>query len=649
MERIKHFLAITVLFFIGLYVNTFNQHLSRSKVYPITLNSDTLFYIKNNIGTFSAQTRAEEINGNIAKLAENDTINYSQLKVEENSAYAAVSIYNKIIFAITTQDAADENLTASEMANNYRNIIVKKLLENRRIFSRQNLLYRSLYQFIYIIVFILFIWGLSKLSSQFYKVVEKLKSKKQLEIKFNERVLFGNEVLSNMLVWIIKGVKLVLVFLSVYYLLVYSLRNWPHTIDLQLEFIIKQALLVFFYSTLFFAIRKGINLFNSYLNSNFNKWKNTKIRSIKIKSIEILSAERTVELLTFINKGLKFILHIGLIYSYITIVFSLFEFSKTWSNKLLTYILNPLNLVWNSFVNFLPNLFFIIVLVFVFKYVIKAVKFIFTEIEAGNIELPNFHKEWAIPTYKIIRFLIMVLAAIVIFPYLPGSDSPFFQGISVFLGILFSLGSSTAIGNMVAGIVLTYTRAFKIGDRVKIADTIGDVIEKTLLVTRIRTIKNVNITIPNAMVIGSHIINYSTSSQEKGLILHTTVTIGYDVPWRKVHELLIAAASEVELILSVPKPFVLQTSLDDFYVSYELNAYTNEPNSMAKIYSELHSKIQDKFNEAGVEIMSPHYGAMRDGNQIAIPEEYLSKDYKAPGFNILGINLFGRQNNGEKK
>jgi len=296
----------------------------------------------------------------------------------------------------------------------------------------------------------------------------------------------------------------------------------------------------------------------------------------------------------------------------------------------------------------MPNLFFIIVLIFVFNYIIKFVKFIFLEIDKGNLELPGFHKEWAIPTFKIARFLILVLATIIIFPYLPGSDSPFFQGISVFLGILFSLGSSSAVGNIVSGVVITYMRPFKIGDRVKIADTTGDIVEKTLLVTRIRTIKNVDITIPNAMVLGSHIINFSSSANDKGLILHTTVTIGYDVPWNKVHGLLISAANETEYILKDPKPFVLQTSLDDFYVSYELNAYTNEPGKMAGIYSQLHSKIQDKFNEAGVEIMSPHYGAMRDGNQTTIPENYLPKTYEPPAFKIFGVNVFGNQKKGEE-
>jgi small-conductance mechanosensitive channel len=169
---------------------------------------------------------------------------------------------------------------------------------------------------------------------------------------------------------------------------------------------------------------------------------------------------------------------------------------------------------------------------------------------------------------------------------------------------------------------------------VKIADTIGDVLEKTLLVTRVRTIKNVDITIPNSLVLSSHVINFSSSAQAYGLILNTTVTIGYDAPWRKVHETLIAAAKTTESILPEPEPFVLQTALNDFYVSYELNAYTDKSQGMARIYSALHQNIQDRFNEAGIEITSPHFRALRDGNQTTIPADYISENYQPPAFRV---------------
>ena len=159
-------------------------------------------------------------------------------------------------------------------------------------------------------------------------------------------------------------------------------------------------------------------------------------------------------------------------------------------------------------------------------------------------------------------------------------------------------------------------------------------LEKTLLATRIRTIKQEFITIPNGLVLGSHIINYSSSAASSGLILHSTVTIGYDVPWRQVHQLLIDAALATESIISEPTPFVFQTSLDDFYVSYQINAFTDKPHVMAVTYSQLHQNIQDRFNEAGVEIMSPHYSTLRDGNQTTIPANYLPANYEIPTFGL---------------
>ncbi|TBR08080.1 MAG: mechanosensitive ion channel family protein [Rugosibacter sp.] len=356
------------------------------------------------------------------------------------------------------------------------------------------------------------------------------------------------------------------------------------------------------------------------------------IRALRIQRVTLLSAERIASLLVSLVKVVKIGTMASLFYFYLTLVFSFFPWTQGWTAILIEFILRPVRMVLAAAIAFLPNIFFIGVISVVTFYSIKLTRFIFTEIDKGTIRPSGFYADWADPTFKICRFLILAFAAVVMFPYLPGAQSPAFQGISVFLGVLFSLGSTSAVSNIVAGVVLTYTRAFQIGDRVKIGDTVGDIVDKTLLVTRVRTIKNVETSIPNAMVLSSHIVNFSTSAKEHGLILHTSVTIGYDVPWRQVHELLIAAATLTSDILNDPKPFVLQTSLDDFYVSYELNAYTNQPASMARIYSDLHQNIPDGFNGAGVEIMSPHYGALRDGNNAAVPTDYLPKDYSTPSF-----------------
>jgi len=370
------------------------------------------------------------------------------------------------------------------------------------------------------------------------------------------------------------------------------------------------------------------------LYAGISAWRDTRIRSVKIQSYEIITAERIAAGLIFLARGLRVLLVVLLLYFYFPLVFSFFPWTSGYSATLLDYALAPLRAIVPAVSSYLPKLIFVAVIVLVMRYVIKGVGLLFQELEKGSISIAGFYPEWAQPTYKIIRFLLMVFTAIVVFPYLPGSESPAFKGITIFLGVLFSLGSSSAIANVVSGVILTYTRAFSIGDRVRISDNTGDIMEKTLLVTRMRTIKNVDITIPNSLVLASHILNYSSSSREARLILNTSITIGYDAPWRRVHELLIAAALATDLVLQEPRPFVLQTALNDFYVTYELNAYTDSPHDMAQIYSDLHRNIQESFNQGGVEIMSPHYAQLRDGNRTTIPGEYLAEGYEPGGIRI---------------
>jgi len=379
------------------------------------------------------------------------------------------------------------------------------------------------------------------------------------------------------------------------------------------------------YSALATIAFVGILFFLSFLSSRFQNWvqsyKGTLIRSIRIYSHELLTGARIAAGLLWLATTGRIVLTFALVCFYFFLVLSFFQATADLSSKLFGYIIDPIAHIFSVSLSFIPDLFFILTIGFATRYILMFIRFIFLEIESGNLQIKGFFADWADPTYKLIRLLVLAFAFVMIFPYLPGSNSPAFQGISVFLGVLISLGSSSAISNMVAGVVITYMRPFKIGDRVKIADTTGNVLDKTLLVTRVRSIKNMEITIPNSMVLGSHIINYSADASSTGLILNTTVTIGYDAPWRKVHEILKNAAERTGLLCQVPKPFVLQTALGDFYVSYELNAYTRQPNEMAQIYSELNQNIQDCFNEAGVEIMSPHYESHRDGNKSTIPVE----------------------------
>jgi small-conductance mechanosensitive channel len=389
----------------------------------------------------------------------------------------------------------------------------------------------------------------------------------------------------------------------------------------------------------FFAA--GRRLFPKIIKQ-IQSWRGTRIRTLRIQSVEILHEERIVSILTETVKWLRVLLYLLIFSLYFPFVFSFFPWTRGLSSKIFDYIAAPVEKIGHAAASYIPNIFYIFVIAVLTHFAIKIARFFFSEIQKQTITIPAFFPEWAEPTFKIVRFLMIAFALIVAFPYLPGSESPAFKGVTIFIGVLLSLGSTSAVANVVAGVILTYMRALNLGDRVKIADTVGDVVEKNLLVTRIRTIKNVDITIPNTMVLGSHVINYSSSAKSYGLILHTSVTIGYDAPWRKVHELLISAAVATENILELPAPYVLQTSLDDFYVNYELNAYSDKPSVMARTYSELHQNIQDKFNEAGVEIMSPHYSQLRDGNQTAIPGEYLQEDYSAPSFRVSRIDRDGK-------
>jgi small-conductance mechanosensitive channel len=397
------------------------------------------------------------------------------------------------------------------------------------------------------------------------------------------------------------------------------------------------------------VIFRILNFLFPKLYRKIDSSRGTLIPSLRIQKFEILPADRITDFIIGLAKLLRFALVLVFLYFYASLALGFFPWTRGYARVLVGYIVFPLKVIRETVVAYLPNLFFIAVIILVAVYVTKLTRIIFVELGKGSIVISGFHTEWAAPTYKIVRFMILAVTAIAVFPYLPGSKSPAFQGISIFLGVLFSLGSTSAIANIVAGVILTYMRAFRLGDRVQIADTVGDVIEVSLLVTRIRTIKNVEITIANSMVLSSHIVNFSGSVQDDGLILHTTVTIGYDAPWRKIHELLIDAAATTKNILSTPAPFVFQTALDDFYVHYQINAYTNQPSCMAKTYSDLHQNIQDKFYEAGVEIMSPHFSTMRDGNRIAIPDQYLPKDYTAPPFRVGLDNSLGQAKTNDLK
>lgn len=377
-------------------------------------------------------------------------------------------------------------------------------------------------------------------------------------------------------------------------------------------------------------VRRGIARGEAMLEAR----KDGGLPSLRIKTLEILTAEQVAQGLAAGLRFLRVAVILLLLYFYLPLVLGFFPWTAPYADRLLGYVLDPLGRIGWGILEFLPNVAFITVIVVVTRYALVVVKAVFTAVERGTLTLGGFEPEWAEPTYKIARFLVIAFVLVVIFPYLPGAQSEAFKGISLFLGLLVSLGSSSAISNIIAGVVLTYTRAFSVGDRVRIGESTGDVVAKTLLVTRVRTVKNVDVTIPNAMVLSAHVLNYTAMARSDGLVIYTTVTVGYEVPWRQVHALLLEAAGRVPQLLADPKPFVLQTGIGDSAAAYELNGITRDVKEFAQIHSDLHAAIQDVFAAAGVELTSLQYHALRDGNASTLPAGHLPPDYRAPAFRV---------------
>jgi len=367
-----------------------------------------------------------------------------------------------------------------------------------------------------------------------------------------------------------------------------------------------------------------------------HKWleaRRERIPSLRLRGLELFSAEKLFRLQRRLVKGAYAAGLLVTVLAASLLVFAQFPQTQQYAQQVGVWILNPLLEILHGIVSYLPNLFFILVVVVVVRLVVRAVDFVTLQAERGVINLePWLHRDVARPTGQICKAILIVLGLFFIAPLVPGTGSTAAKGLSVIIGLMVSFGSSSTVGNLIAGVVLTYMRPYQLGDRVRLGDTEGDVEERRFLYTKVVTIKNEEVIVPSLQALGNPIVNYSARARRTGLILHTTVTIGYDAPWRKVYELLNRAAERTEGILKEPQPFVMQTNLSDFFVVYELNAYTSRANDKAMIYSELHQNIQDSFNEGGIEILSPHYYQLRDGNHTAIPREYPGGNYRPRGF-----------------
>ena len=510
------------------------------EVFPVMLDNQELFTIRQGIGSFSAQERAKSITDRIEKIADDDALSPEDLtiKIDPEDKNPSIILGDTVIATITSKDAKLHSVSQEVLAER----------------------------------------ALAKIKA----AIVRYRQERQPDNLLKDAVLTVSATLATVLIfWVI-------IFISS--------RVFP-----QIQRLIT-------------SLVPGVVFQNFEIISS---------QTIGIFSLRVLQFIRTLIILT-------------ILYFYLTFVLRLFPWTRKFGDGFLQYFFSALEVISQEIAKYLPNIFIILIIVFITHYLLRAIKPFFTGLERENLVIHGFYPDWAKPTYNLLSLLIIALAIVIAFPYLPGFNSPAFQGVSVFLGVLFSLGSTSAIANVVGGIILIYTRSFQLGDKISIGDVIGDVIEKGLLVTRIRTPANRIITIPNSSLLNTNVINFSVSQREfkQPLILQTTVTLGYDLPWRKVHATLKEAALATQFIVSEPAPFVLQTSLDDFYVSYQLNAYTDHPSKMVYIYSELHQNIQDKCNEVGIEIMSPHYKALRDGNHSTIPENYLPEDYQSPAFGI---------------
>ena len=338
------------------------------------------------------------------------------------------------------------------------------------------------------------------------------------------------------------------------------------------------------------------------------RWKRH-TEELEEKSFELLRADRLQGMIWGAVRTLRAVIIFSLVYVYLSRTLALFPWTRSLAIQLSSLILTPLRTIAQAILADIPDLIFLAILALVVRYGLKALRLFFDGVQRGSIRFEGFEAEWALPTYKMVRVAVIAFAVVVAYPYVPGSGSEAFKGVSLFAGVVFSLGSTSAISNIIAGYTMTYRRAFRLGDRVKIGGTVGDVTAVRLQVTTLRTPKNEEVVIPNATILNNEIVNYTSLAAEKGLILHTTVGIGYEVPWRQVEAMLLKAAAMTPGLLEEPAPFVLQTALADYAVNYELNVFCSDPRQMMPLYTALHRSIQDVFNEHGIQIMTPSYVA----------------------------------------
>lgn len=360
-----------------------------------------------------------------------------------------------------------------------------------------------------------------------------------------------------------------------------------------------------------------------------------RLPAIRVRNTEVLSRRQLASLLLGVlgRADLPVLLVLG--YTWLTTVFARFPVTQSWSWELRRFAIERSSELVRIVLASLPGLLTVVFILWVFRAFMQLSDRFFDRVARGATTLPGFHPELAAPSRRLARIVLGLAAIITAYPYLPGAESKAVQGISVLVGLMVSLGSSGIVGNMIAGLVLTYSRSFSIGDRVRIGDHVGDVISLGTFATKLRSLRNEEVTLPNGAILSGTILNYTRrTAQEGGLWLHTQVTIGYDAPWRQVHALLIEAARSVPGVEPSPEPIVYQRALNDYHVSYEITCLTHDSHAQLRLYSDLHAAIQDAFARAGVEILSPAYAALRDANAPVLPSEPSGPREMPGGFRV---------------
>ena len=354
-----------------------------------------------------------------------------------------------------------------------------------------------------------------------------------------------------------------------------------------------------------------------------------RIKSVETHSFKVMPADRIWDAVRNALRAIRTLVLVAMFLVYTGYVLAQFPSTRGLSSNMTTFALGPLDVIVQGVLGSVPGLMFLAVLFVLLRLLLRLVRLFFGGLERGAFHVGTFEPDWAQPTYKIIRVMVVAFGLVVAYPYIPGAQSAAFQGISIFAGIVFSLGSSTAIANIVAGYMLIYRRAFKVGDMIKVGEYVGEVITRRLQVTTLRSPKNEEVIIPNSQLLNSDVLNYSSIGRQLGLILHTEVAIGYSTPWRQVEAMLIEAAQRTQGLGAEPRAFVFEKQLGEFAVTYELNVYCTNVNAMRALYAALHRNVLDVFNEHGVQIMTPAYEGDPEQPKVVAPKDWFTAPAKA--------------------